>query len=155
MTGPPAVWGIHPLDGTDFAAAGDLLILERTGVGDLRQYDGDRARLKAALIGSYPTTNERTVGQWAGTLLRFAVLASDGDLVLHPNPARRTLSLGRLVGEYFWRDSEPVDQHLRHVLWLRRGIARDALSAAAQKAVSGRAAFFSADGAATELATLR
>lgn len=154
MTVSPAVWGIHPLGGTDFAATGELLVLERPGVGDLRQYGDDRARLKAALRESYPKEAEGTLGQWAGTLLRFAVLAADGDLVVHPNPVRRTLSLGRLVGDYFWQDAASVDQHLRSVRWLVRGVPRDALSLAAQKAVSGRAAFFSATGAAAELSNL-
>jgi predicted Mrr-cat superfamily restriction endonuclease len=150
-----AVWGVHPLDGTDFAAGGDLLILERPGVGGVRQYGGDRERLKAALRASYPRERERTLGQWAGTLLRFAALAADGDLVVHPNRLRRTFSVGRLVGEYFWLDAEPVDQHLRRVQWVRRGIPRDSLSARAQKAISGRAAFFSAEGAAQELLALQ
>lgn len=151
MNTPPAVWGIHPLRGVDFAAAGNVLILERPGVGDLRRYGVDRARLKAALVASYPSIAPGTIAQWTGTLLRFAVLAKDDDFVVHPNPSRRTLSLGRLVGEYFWQDADPVDRHVRRVRWIHGGIQRDALSATAQKAVSGRAAFFSAERAADEL----
>lgn len=151
MSEKPAVWGIHPLNGTDFAATGDLLVLERPGVGDLRQYDGNRDLLKSALRASYPKESGGTLGQWAGTLLRFAVVAEEGDLVVHPNPVNRTLSLGRLAGHYFWQDGQPVDRHLRRVSWLRRGISRDSLSAAAQKAIAGRAAFFAATGAAAEL----
>jgi predicted Mrr-cat superfamily restriction endonuclease len=55
---------------------------------------------------------------------------------------RRTLSIGRLHGAYVWRDEAP-DQHCRKVRWLQTDVPRDQFSSAAQKAASGRAAFFS------------
>src|SRR5262249_47543540 len=138
-----SVWGIHQVrPGLDFAA-GDTIWLERPGVGDLLRVGDDRDRLKRALAASYPATADGTINQWAGTLIRFAFTAHAGDLVVHPNRDRRTLSIGRLVSGYFWSDAEPVDQHCRKVSWLRTGIARSQFSADAQAAVGARHAFFS------------
>ncbi|MEA2267716.1 MAG: restriction system protein [Solirubrobacteraceae bacterium] len=137
-----ATWGIHPLrPSLDFLAE-DLIVLERPGVGDLRKIGDDRDALNALLQARYPRKTEDTIRRWAGTLLRFAFAAQPGDLIVHPDAARRTLSFGRLVGDYFWRDGHPADQHCRKVQWRRTGIARERFTAEAQKAVEGRAAFF-------------
>lgn len=133
--------GNHPLAGRDFSRS-DVLVLERPGVGDLRRLGDDRAAIKAALHCAYPRTGAGTIQQWAGTLTRFAFIASTGELIIHPDPLRRTLSIGRLHGEYFWCDEAP-DQLCRKVRWVRTGVPRDHFSSAAQQAASGRAAFFS------------
>lgn len=136
-----ATWGIHPLrPSLDFLAE-DLIVLERPGVGDLRRIGDDEVALTAALKASYPRKSADTLRQWAATLARFAFTASEGDLVVHPDAQRRTLSFGHLGG-YLWRKPEGVDQHCRRVQWRRTGIAIERFSAGAQKAVGGRAAFF-------------
>lgn len=138
-----AVWGIHPLRPTVDFADGDTIALERPGVGDLRRFGEDRKAIKQTLAAAYPNESDGTISQWAGTLLRFAFTAEEGDLLVHPNPRRRTLSIGRLAGDYFWRDDLPVDEHCRRVRWVQRGVSRDRFSAEAQSAAGGRAAFFS------------
>ena len=147
------MWGVHPLDRrVDFVREG-VIALERPGVGDLRRIGDDRAHIKAVLVATYPREKERTIQQWAGTLIRFAFAANAGDLVLHPDPVARTLHFGRLVGDYYWHDGAPNDRHCRKVSWTHTHVPRGRFTADAQKDASGRAAFFAVDRYRTEFET--
>lgn len=95
--------------------------------------------MKGTLSTSYPAEKPGTIAAWAGVLLRFAFEANEGELVIHPNKFNRTLAFGRLVDGYFF---DEAGLHCRRVRWLVTGVPRDAFSDDAQKAVSGRHAFF-------------
>jgi predicted Mrr-cat superfamily restriction endonuclease len=126
----------------------DRIVLERPGVGDLNRVGDDQEALEALLRSRYPRKSPETIRHWALTLLRFAFTAVPGDLIVHPDTHRKTLSFGRVVGAYFWRPD--VDQHCRQVEWRRTDIRREQFSAAAQQAAGGRAAFFAINGEAAE-----
>ncbi len=133
-----------------------LIALERAGIGDLHGVGDDRARVFARLRASYPAqeTKDGTIRTWTSVLLRFAFAPAVGDLVVHPDPIRRTVSVGRITSGYRF-ESAPRELHLRDARWVVRNHPRDRLSDGAKQAVSQRTAFFEIRGeAASEFAAL-
>ena len=111
LPGVEAMWGIHSdrpeVDFVDagFVAIGWMAMPDLRGVGD------DRDAMKAALAAAYPDASPRALSAWAGMLLRFAFEMRPGDLVVHPDKAERTVSVGRVDGDYRF---EPRAPDLRH-----------------------------------------
>jgi predicted Mrr-cat superfamily restriction endonuclease len=133
-----------------------LLVLERAGIGDLRAVGHDRDRVFATLRRSYPDpvkTKDGTIQVWTTVLLRFAFEPAVGDLVVHPDPRRRTVSIGRVASGYRF-DAAPPERHLRDVERLKTGIPRDRLSAEAQQDISQRPTFFEVRKAGDEFRAL-
>lgn len=58
----------------------------------------------------------------AAMLYRFANELHVGDFVLTPNAEDASVLVGRIVGEYEYRDDPPIpgDQHVRRVEWFGR-----------------------------------
>ena len=86
--------------------------------------------------GTYPTMSGTQRSQGANTLYRLANTMKDGDLVLTPEPATKTVLLGRVSGPYAFLD-EPIGeniQHSRKVGWFGR-ISRDELSYGARNSL--------------------
>jgi hypothetical protein len=147
------IWGIHGRR-PDFEMVRDrMLQLERAGVGDLHQLGDDRARVFDRLRASYPREREGTLRNWTTVLLRFAFAPAVGDLVVHPDPRRRTFSLGRLGGPYRFTAGER-ELHERDVEWLLTGVPRDRLSAEAAADIAQRPAFFEVKQTGDEFAAL-
>jgi predicted Mrr-cat superfamily restriction endonuclease len=133
-----------------------LLVLERAGIGDLHAVGNDRDRVFETLRCSYPDrvkTKDGAIQVWTTVLLRFAFEPAIGDLVIHPDPKRRTVSIGRINSGYRF-DAGPPERHLRDVDWIQTGIPRDRLSADAQQDISQRPAFFEVLRAGDEFRTL-
>lgn len=148
-----AVWGVHGLEGVDFLREG-VILLERPMVGDLVELGDDRHAIKRRLATAYPRESPRTVAAWAGVLRRFAFDPVIGDLVIHPDRAKRTVSVGAIVSGYAWDANGGADRHVRRIHWLRTGVSRDRLSSGARTAVSARVAFFSVARCADEFGLL-
>lgn len=142
-------WGVHAGGPrTPFLQTG-VVVLERAGIRDLREFGADRAAIKTELTNSYPDAKPRTIAAWAGVLLRFAFEPEVGELLAHPERASSTVSVGRIDSEYFW---EAPDRHCRRVSWLARRVPRQRFSAGAQQELSARVAFFAVREHADELA---
>jgi predicted Mrr-cat superfamily restriction endonuclease len=148
-----SLWGIHGLVNEDFVNSGQIA-LERPMVGDLMLLGDDRERIKQRLRLAYPQERPGTIVAWASVLRRFAFDADEGDLVVHPNRRRRSVSVGRIKSPYRWDANGGSDRHLRLVEWLAVGIPRDRLSDEAKQAVSARVAFFEIRRAAAEFERL-
>jgi predicted Mrr-cat superfamily restriction endonuclease len=142
-----AVWGIHAGGQRSPFLASNVLELDRPGVGDLRVLGADRRAIKRKLAASYPNEKPGTIAAWAGVLLRFAYGPAIGDLVVHPERATQSVSIGRIAGEY--RFSEP-GLHQREVAWLVRRCPRAQFSESARKDISTRVAFFAIRDSAEE-----
>jgi Protein of unknown function DUF262/Mrr N-terminal domain len=132
----PVVWlvragrgGIHAPDFVKLKAVvvgwgdtGDVTGLSREAVRDLVK---DR----------YPNIAGSHISTSANVLYRLANTMKTGDLVLTPEPASRTLLMGRVEGPYAYLDA-PLENDVRHsrqVRWFAR-VERDELSYGAKNA---------------------
>lgn len=145
------VWGIHAGGPRSPFLDTGLVVLERPGVRDLHTVGEDRAAVKRELTASYPEARTGTVAAWAGVLLRFAFEPEVGDLLVHPERATRSVSIGRITSDYHW---EAPDRHCRRVTWLLQRTPRDRVSDGATKELSARVAFFAVRQHADELTQL-
>jgi predicted Mrr-cat superfamily restriction endonuclease len=126
-------------------------VLERPGIRDLHLVGENRTAVKRELTASYPEAKTGTVAAWAGVLLRFAFEPQVGDLLVHPERATTSVSIGRIASDYYW---EKPDRHCRRVTWLVRRMPRERLSEGAARELSARVAFFAVRQHADELAHL-
>ena len=150
------VWGVHGARPQFEFLRERRIALDRPGVGDLRRFGDDPHAVIACLREAYPEEKDGTLRIWTSVLLRFSLGPAQGDAVVLPDPKRRTISVGRITGEYAYV-TEPHERHVREVEWIVTGHPRDDLSAGARQAVSQRVAFFEvkdADAAAELLALL-
>ena len=95
-----------------------------------------REELEAAVTECFPDANRNQRGQAVNTLYRVVHTIADGDLVVTPEPAARTLLLGRVAGPYRYLE-EPIGaeyQHARPVRWFAR-VPRDELSYGARNSL--------------------
>ena len=106
------------------------------GTGDIR--DLSRDELVERVKTAFPKYGKGQLGSTVNLLARFSRTMADGDLVLTPEPATRTILFGRIVGDYAFL-SEPIEtdtdhQHLRQVRWFAR-VSRDELSYGARNSL--------------------
>ncbi|MFZ2526307.1 MAG: AAA family ATPase [Rhodococcus sp. (in: high G+C Gram-positive bacteria)] len=142
-------WGIHN-DRIDIDPLADNAV--RVGwdeMPDLRTLDATRDAFRKAVADAYPDEHKSHAAS-AGTLYRFVHEMSDGDIVVSPNRADRTLRIGRICGPYEYRPETPY-QHWRPVQWLIPRISRDELSEAAQNELSSATTLFRIQTARPEL----
>ena len=84
----------------------------------------------------------RQRGQATNTLYHLAHTMQRGDLVVTPEPASRTLLLGRVSGPYWYLD-DPIAStysHAREVRWFAR-VSRDELSYGARNSLGSLLTF--------------
>ena len=144
-------WGIHGRRPQFEMVRDGIIALERPGVGDLHELGDDRDAVFTALRRSYPHEPDGTIRTWTTVLLWFAFGPGVCDLVVHPDPLTRTVSVGRIASGYRFEPG-PRERHVRDALWLLTGYPREALSESARREISRRTAFFPLDGSAAELA---
>lgn len=133
-------WGIHN-DRAEIDPLSDKAV--RIGwdeIGDLSLVDATRDSFRNAVAAVYPdkqASNDST----AGTLYRFVHELHEGDIVVSPNRADRTLRIGRVTGPYDHRATD-MYSHWRPVHWLIPRISRDEFSEAAQNELSSATTLF-------------
>jgi hypothetical protein len=135
----PAVWMIRAGRGGQYAAAFVARSAATVGwgaTGDVRGCSRDEVveRVKTA----FPKYGKGQIGWTVNLLIRFSGTMAEGDLVLTPEPATRTILFGRIAGDYAFLD-EPIEpgsdhQHLRPVRWFAR-VDRDELSYGARNSL--------------------
>ena len=136
------MWGIHN-DKPQFDFVGDgFIALGWAEIGDLRQVGRDRQAMKAAVASAYPGAKPGAIPVWAGVLLRFAFEMEPGDVVVHPDKADATVSIGRVEGDYFWDRSATGNRHRRTVGWLHTGVPRRAFSKGARYEIGSSVTLF-------------
>lgn len=106
----------------------------RTGDISAAPRDALVDRVKSA----FPAYNKNQLGTAVNTLFRFANTIADGDLIVTPEPATRTVLFGRVSGPYAFLP-DPIDastdyQHIRPVSWFAR-VGRDELSYGARNSL--------------------
>jgi predicted Mrr-cat superfamily restriction endonuclease len=143
-----AVWGIHAGGPRSPFLDTGVVVLERSGIRDLRLIGDDRDAIKAELTRSQPHAKPGTIAAWAGVLLRFAFEPAVGDVLAHPERATSSVSIGRIESDYYW---EAPDRHCRRVRWLAFRVLRAEFSDDARQELSARVAFFAVRANADEI----
>lgn len=145
-------WGIHN-DRPDIDPLADNAV--RIGwdkMDDLRSLDATRDAFRTAVAAAYPDDHKSHAAS-AGTLYRFVHEMADGDVVVSPNRANRTLRIGRVAGPYEYRPDGPY-QHWRPVQWSIPHVSRDKFSEAAQNELSSATTLFRLQTARPEIEPL-
>lgn len=96
-----------------------------------------REEILARVKENYSEATGRERGQATNTLHRLVEIMSDGDLVLTPEPATRTILLGRISGPYEFLEhplAESSYRHVRAVDWFAR-VSRNDLSYGARNSL--------------------
>jgi hypothetical protein len=135
--GAPTVWMVRAGRGGAYAP----IFVERAAVivgwGATGDVSGlSRETLVDVVAKCWPDTGRSQRGQAVNTLYRFAHTMKNDDLVVTPEPASRTILLGRVDGPYAFL-TEPVGveyQHVRGVRWFAR-VERDQLSYGARNSL--------------------
>ncbi|EKT76868.1 ATPase [Rhodococcus opacus M213] len=133
-------WGIHN-DRPDIDPLSDGAV--RVGwdeMSDLQVVAATRDAFRSAVASAYPDEQSSNAAS-AGTLYRFVHEIAEGDIIVSPNRADRTLRIGRVSGPYEYRAGTPY-HHWRPVQWLIPKITRDEFSEAAQNELSSATTLF-------------
>ena len=135
----PAVWMIRAGRGGQYAPDFVGLSAAIVGWGLTGDISGlTRDELMARVKAARPQYGKGQLGSTVNLLVRLSRTMADGDLVLTPEPATRTVLFGLIAGDYAFL-SEPIDagteyQHLRPVRWFAR-VSRDELSYGARNSL--------------------
>ena len=135
----PTVWMIRAGRGGRYAPAFVARSAAVVGwglTGDVR--DLSRDELVERVRTAFPEYGKSQIGSTVNLLARFSRTMAEGDLVVTPEPATRTILFGRIAGDYVFLD-EPIAvatdyQHLRPVEWFAR-VDRDGLSYGARNSL--------------------
>ena len=135
--GVPAVWMVRAGRGGAYAPAfveRGALIVGWGATGDVSGMSREDVFQRVAIC--FPDVHRNSRGQAANTLYRIANTMADGDLVLTPEPASRTILFGRVTAPYEFLDEPVVEdyQHLRRVTWFAR-VERGELSYGAKNSL--------------------
>ena len=135
----PAVWMIRAGRGGQYAPIFVARSAASVGWGATGDIHGlSRDELLERVKTAFPKYGKGQLGSTVSLLARFSRTMADGDLVVTPEPATRTILFGRIAGDYAFL-SEPIEtdtdhQHLRQVRWFAR-ISRDELSYGARNSL--------------------
>ena len=88
---------------------------------DLATLSPDREALKNAVTTAYPDKKPGAIPNNAGQLFRFTHEMNIGALVVFPNKTDRSISVGKVTGDYAYQGSGNNGYpHQRSVKWLKR-----------------------------------
>lgn len=132
----PVVWLVRAGRGGIYAPDFVELKAVVVGWGNTGDVTGcSREAVRDLVKERYPSITGSRSSTSANVLYRLANTMKAGDLVLTPEPASRTLLMGRVDGAYAYLDAPLADdiRHSRQVRWFAR-VERDELSYGAKNA---------------------
>jgi len=116
-------------------AAGTLedeeLILENSvitiGWAEFPDLSGVRneAQVKKIMLEKYPGMQDERSSAWAGEVYAFIARIKKGDLVAVPLKTRNEMLIGKVTGDYEYRQISDFVRHIRSVSWLKTLPKRD------------------------------
>lgn len=124
-----AVWMVRAGDGGVYAPQfieKAAVFLGWGAVGDVSGASPEDLVERVARVR--PSYNRRQRGQAANALFKFASEMRQGDVVLTPEPASRTVLLGEVSGDYEFGEAMASDYNHRRLVTWRRRIRRAELS---------------------------
>jgi restriction system protein len=101
-----------------------LVIAGWEEVGDLSRCS-TKPDLRRELERTYPDASRARIGNWTGQLWRLIHDMAVGDLVVIPLKSQPVIAIGRLTGDYQFRDEAPPGfRHVRPAIWLCKDLPR-------------------------------
>ena len=97
-------------------------------VGDLTGC-GSQEDIRERVALAYRDSKAGVITTFTSQLRQFAVDPKHGDLVVMPRKGQPTVAVGRITGPYAYAGVDGRSRHTRPVVWERRELARDRLSA--------------------------
>lgn len=79
----------------------------------------NEVQVKQAMLDKYPSMQEERCKVWAGEIYSFIKKIGNGDLVAVPLKTRNEIIIGRVGGDYEYREVSPFMSHVRKVRWLK------------------------------------
>lgn len=134
-------WGIHNDQPSIDPVADKAVRVGWDAIGDLSELQPTRDAFKEALSAAIPEQSS-SIAAWAGTLFWFVHVLKEGDIIVCPNRAGRTLNIGSVSGGYEYHPESEQYRHWRPVTWLKTEIPRDKLSIPAQNEISSATTLF-------------
>ena len=125
------IWGIHNDQSDLDLVTGGFISIGWDELGDLTGQPADRDHLKALISRAYPEAKPGAIPVWAGVVSRFVSEMQIGDFVVSPKKADRTLSFGRIAGDYYCDGDADHHRNRRKVTWIKTGVPRAVLSSTA------------------------
>ena len=108
-------------------AAGTLedeeLILENSiitiGWAELPDFSSikDEGQVKKIILEKYPGMQDERSSAWAGEIYSFITKIKKGDLVAVPLKTRNEMLIGKVTGDYEYRQISDFVRHIRSVSW--------------------------------------
>lgn len=97
-------------------------------VGDLTAC-ADRGDIRERVASAYPGGSQGKINNFTGQLYAFRSRIEIGDLIVLPLKTTREIAIGRVTGEYEFRNNpDPERRHLRPIKWTRSDISRAAIN---------------------------
>ncbi len=110
-------------------AAGTLedeeIILENSiitiGWAEFPDFSGikNEAQVKKIMLEKFPGMQEERSSAWAGEIYSFITRIKKGDLVAVPLKTRNEIIIGKVTGDYEYRQLSDFISHVRSVRWLK------------------------------------
>lgn len=134
------VWGIHTTDDSLFLNH-SLIAIGWKEMGNLADLQASRDAFKQKYIAVYTTAKKGSIATSAGMLFRFACEVEEGDYIVFPSKADRSINIGVIESPYFYDDAGVQYPNRRKVKWLKH-LPRTAFSQGALYEVGSALSFF-------------
>jgi predicted Mrr-cat superfamily restriction endonuclease len=79
----------------------------------------NEAQVKKIILEKYPGMQEERSSAWAGEIYSFITKIKKGDLVAVPLKTRNEMLIGKITGDYKYRQLSDFIRHIRSVSWLK------------------------------------
>jgi len=79
----------------------------------------DEEQVKKLILEKYPGMRGELSGTWAGEIYSFITKIKKGDLVAVPFKTRNEVMIGKVTGNYEYRQLSDFISHIRLVRWLK------------------------------------
>lgn len=79
----------------------------------------NEAQVKKIMLEKYPGMQEERSSAWAGEIYSFITKIKKGDLVAVPFKTRNEMLIGKVTGDYEYRQLSDFIRHVRSVSWLK------------------------------------
>ncbi|WP_440955337.1 restriction endonuclease [Methanosarcina sp. Mfa9] len=79
----------------------------------------NKAQVKQVMLEKYPGMQEERCEAWAGEINSFIKDLRLGDFVAVPLKTRNEVIIGKVSGDYEYREVSPFVSHVRNVRWLK------------------------------------
>ncbi|AKB81575.1 hypothetical protein MSBR3_0997 [Methanosarcina barkeri 3] len=85
----------------------------------------NEAQVKRIMLEKYPGMQDERSSAWAGEIYSFITKIKKGDLVAVPLKTRNEMLIGKVIGEYEYRQISDFVRHIRSVSWLKTLLKED------------------------------